>query len=231
MKQSSSPWTTNLVNPLLLQEKKALLLLSLFHLFIIAASNYLVQIPLTVDLSFIGGGNVETTWGSFTFPFIFLATDLTVRIFGAKLARKIIFLSMLPALVVSYLVSVLFYESQFQGFQALVHLNNFVFRIAFASFIAYCIGQLIDIYVFNRLRKLPQWYIAPSTSTIFGNALDALLFFFLAFYQCSDEFMAANWDKLAWVDYLTRLAISMLFFLPMYGLLINYLIKRLQKSN
>ncbi|GAM65948.1 putative preQ0 transporter [Vibrio ishigakensis] len=66
------------------QLRKALFILASFHLLVIASSNYLVQLPFTVF-------GFHTTWGAFTFPFIFLATDLTVRIFGAKLARRIIF--------------------------------------------------------------------------------------------------------------------------------------------
>ena len=89
------------------QQRNALCYLALFHLIIIASSNYLVQLPFTI-MSF------HTTWGAFTFPFIFLATDLTVRIFGAKMARKIVFLVMLPALVVSYVLSVVFFDGQYQ---------------------------------------------------------------------------------------------------------------------
>lgn len=85
------------------QQRNALIYLVLFHLVIIASSNYLVQLPFTIF-------GLHTTWGAFTFPFIFLATDLTVRIFGAQLARKIIFLVMLPALAVSYFLSVVFFE-------------------------------------------------------------------------------------------------------------------------
>ena len=71
------------------QQKKALFWLVLFHIFIIAASNYLVQFPFQIF-------GIFTTWGAFSFPFIFLATDLTVRIFGAPLARRIIFLGDVP---------------------------------------------------------------------------------------------------------------------------------------
>lgn len=83
------------------QRIKALFWLSLFHLLVIISSNYLVQLPITILVS--------TTRGAFSFPFIFLATDLTVRIFGAPLARRIIFAVMIPALLVSYVVSSLFY--------------------------------------------------------------------------------------------------------------------------
>lgn len=57
--------------------QKALVWLSLFHLLVITSSNYLVQLPISIF-------GFHTTWGAFSFPFIFLATDLTVRIFGAR---------------------------------------------------------------------------------------------------------------------------------------------------
>lgn len=83
------------------QRLKALLWLSFFHILIIASSNYLVQLPITIF-------GFHTTCGAFTFPFIFLTTDLTVRVFGAPLARRIILVVMMPALLISYLLSTLF---------------------------------------------------------------------------------------------------------------------------
>ncbi|MFV0447401.1 MAG: 7-cyano-7-deazaguanine/7-aminomethyl-7-deazaguanine transporter [Vibrio sp.] len=206
------------------QQRKALTFLVLFHLVIIASSNYLVQIPFTVF-------GLHTTWGAFTFPFIFLATDLTVRIFGAGLARKIIFYVMLPSLVVSYLLSVVFYEGQFQGFAPLSELNLFVARIAIASFMAYLLGQIMDVHVFNRLRQMKQWWVAPTASTLFGNALDTIAFFAIAFYQSPDPFMAQHWTEIATVDYGFKLVISLGLFVPMYGVLLNYLIRKLTTVN
>ena len=206
------------------QMRKALSILVLFHLIIIASSNYLVQIPFTIF-------GMHTTWGAFTFPFIFLATDLTVRIFGAKLARNIIFLVMLPALLVSYLLSVVFFEGQFQGLAQLSEFNLFVARIAIASFMAYLLGQILDVYVFNRLRQMKQWWVAPTCSTLFGNALDTLAFFAIAFYNSPDAFMAQHWQEIALVDYGFKLVISLGLFVPMYGVLLNYLIKRLTNAN
>lgn len=202
------------------QMRKALVYLVLFHLVIIASSNYLVQLPFTLF-------GFHTTWGAFTFPFIFLATDLTVRIFGAGLARRIIFLVMLPALAVSYLLSVIFFEGQYQGLAPLNEFNLFVARIAVASFMAYLLGQILDVHVFNRLRQLKQWWIAPTASTIFGNALDTAAFFAIAFYQSPDAFMAQHWVEIALVDYGLKLLISLGLFVPMYGVLLNYLIHKL----
>ena len=208
----------------LAQQRKALLVLTLFHLVVIASSNYLVQLPFTVF-------GFHTTWGAFTFPFIFLATDLTVRIFGAQLARKIIFWVMLPALAVSYGLSVLFFEGQFQGFSHLSEFNLFVARIAIASFMAYLLGQILDVHVFNRLRQMKQWWIAPTCSTLLGNALDTIAFFSIAFYQSSDPFMAAHWVEIALVDYGFKLIISLGLFVPMYGVLLNYLVKKITAVN
>jgi hypothetical protein len=206
------------------QQRKALSFLVLFHLVIIASSNYLVQLPFTIF-------GFHTTWGAFTFPFIFLATDLTVRIFGAAMARKIIFRVMAPSLAVSYVLSVLFYQGEYQGLAHLGEFNLFVARIAAASFMAYLLGQILDVSVFNRLRQMKQWWIAPTCSTIFGNALDTLAFFAIAFYNSPDAFMAANWTEIALVDYSFKLIISLGLFVPVYGVLLNYLIKRLTAVN
>lgn len=207
------------------QKHRSLLLLSLFHIFIITLSNYLVQIAFEISLPW--GGGIPTTWGTFTFPFIFLATDLTVRVFGAELARKIIFAVMFPALLVSYVISVLFFETNFQGLNALAEFNSFVFRIALASFSGYVVGQLLDVFVFNQLRQGKTWWLAPMSSTIFGTLIDTYVFFAVAFYNSSDEYMAANWFTIATVDYAFKLFVSLLLFLPLYGVMLNLIVKKL----
>ncbi|HIH9623454.1 TPA: 7-cyano-7-deazaguanine/7-aminomethyl-7-deazaguanine transporter [Klebsiella pneumoniae] len=208
-----NPFTT-------VQRKKALVWLSLFHLLVITSSNYLVQLPISIF-------GFHTTWGAFSFPFIFLATDLTVRIFGAPLARRIIFAVMVPALAISYCISALFYMGEWQGFAALGTFNLFVARIAVASFMAYALGQILDVHVFNRLRQSRRWWLAPTASTLFGNISDTVAFFFIAFWRSPDPFMAAHWGEIALVDYSFKVLISIIFFLPMYGVLLNMLLKRL----
>ena len=202
------------------QRFSALIWLSLFHIAIITSSNYLVQLPVSIF-------GFHTTWGAFTFPFIFLATDLTVRIFGAPLARRIILSVMVPALAISYVISALFFEAQWQGAQALSSLNIMVARIATASFMAYVLGQILDVHVFNRLRQNRRWWIAPVASMFLGNISDTLSFFFIAFYKSSDAFMAQHWVEIAMVDYTFKVLICLVFFLPMYGMLLNMLLKRL----
>jgi uncharacterized integral membrane protein (TIGR00697 family) len=198
------------------QYHTALVRLSLFHILIIASSNYLVQLPITI----VG---FHTTWGAFSFPFIFLATDLTVRMFGAGLARRIIRTVMLPALLVSYLLSVLFFDGQFQGIGQLATFNLFVARIALASFMAYLVGQFMDVVVFNRLRQLPAWWVAPAASTVLGNLVDTIVFFGIAFWRSRDPFMAEHWVEIATVDYVFKMVISLGLFVPLYGVLLRYL--------
>lgn len=190
-----------------------------FHILIIIASNYLVQLPLQLF-------GWHTTWGAFSFPFIFLATDLTVRLMGKAPARQVIARVMIPALVVSYGVSVLFQDGSFQGWAALAAINVFVLRISLASFCAYVLGQLLDIQVFDRLRRSGHWWLAPTVSTLFGNALDTLAFFSIAFWRSDNPFMASHWPEIALVDYGVKLTVSLLLFVPLYGVLLRSLVPR-----
>lgn len=202
------------------QRAQAWFWLSLFHLLVIISSNYLVQLPVSVF-------GFHTTWGAFSFPFIFLATDLTIRIFGVSLARRIIFSVMIPALLISWALSSLFYRGEWQGPGALTSFNSFVVRIAAASFTAYVLGQILDARVFNLLRHNRRWWLAPVTSTLAGNAIDTLAFFFIAFWRSTDPFMAQHWVEIALVDYCFKVVISVIFFLPAYGVLLNMLMKRM----
>ncbi|MEM6580971.1 MAG: 7-cyano-7-deazaguanine/7-aminomethyl-7-deazaguanine transporter [Pseudomonadota bacterium] len=196
--------------------ESAMLWLALLHLIIIASSNYLVQKPFTLF-------GFHTTYGAFTFPLIYLTTDLTVRLYGRALARKVIACAMFPALLVSYTISVLFQNGEFNGVSALSTFDLFVFRIALASFSAYVVAQLMDIFVFARLRELPQWWIAPASSSIVGNSLDSLIFFSVAFYASTNPYMAEHWLEIAWVDYVIKMLFSVFLMLPMYGAFLAFI--------
>jgi queuosine precursor transporter len=191
------------------------------HIALIIASNYLVQLPFTVL-------DVHTTWGAFTFPLIFVATDLTVRLLGQHTARQVIARVMLPALLASYVISVLFQAGTFSGWAALSEFNTFVFRIAIASFVAYVLGQWLDISVFSRLQNHASWWLAPTASTVLGSLLDTAVFFSVAFWRSPDVFMAEHWVGIAVVDYFTKLTVSLLCFLPLYKAILTTLVKRLQ---
>lgn len=198
--------------------------LAVFHILIIASSNYLVQFPISIF-------GFKATWGAFTFPFIFLATDLTVRLFGANMARRIVFYAMAPALLVSYLITIGFRHGMWMGADTLFSFDLFVFRIALASFAAYVVGQVLDIFVFNKLRQRKHWWYAPVASSVFGNLIDTYTFFFIAFYKTSDVYLAENLVEIATVDYIFKIAISGLFFLPLYKIMLDRITKHLRKRS
>ena len=199
-------------------QRNALLALIALHIALIIASNYLVQLPILL----LGW---HTTWGAFSFPFLFLVTDLTVRLIGKQAARTVIARVMLPALVASYIVSVLFHDGAFTGWESLAAFNLFVFRISQGSFLAYALGQLLDVQVFDRLRRLRQWWVAPLAASVVGQAVDTLVFFSVAFWRSTDPFMATHWVEIAWVDYVIKIVVSTAVFLPLYGALLQSLLR------
>lgn len=202
------------------QRARLMAVLVVLHVGIIAASNYLVQIPMSLF-------GITTTWGTFSYPFVYLATDLTVRLFGTRLARRIVFCVMFPALAVSYLVSVLFQDGGFAGWYALLVPDSMAARIVLASFSAYIVGQLLDILVFRRLLRVKAWWVAPGASTVFGNLMDTLVFYTIAFAGSSNAFMAAHWPAIAISDYSFKVVVCVGLFVPLYGVFLNGLQKHL----
>lgn len=175
----------------------------LFHIFIIATSNYLVQFPVTaMGLTF--------TWAMFTFPLVILATDLTIRLSDKYHARIVIALAYIPAILIS------------------VYLADW--RIGIASGTAYLVGQLLDVSVFQRIReRFTAWWAAPAVATLFSNAVDTYTFFGVAFHNSADPFMAENWVHIANVDLTFKIIVSILIILPIYGIVLNYALKKVKR--
>lgn len=187
--------------------------LVLFHLFVIALSNYLVTLPVTV-LGF------AMTWSAFSFPLIVVATDLTVRLLGKHQARKIIAFAYVPAILASI---------------AVVYLtgapSSVAIRIGVASGTAYLLSNLLDVYVFQKIReRYSAWWIAPFASSVVANIIDTFAFFAVAFYNSADTFMAENWFYIAGDQTVTKIIISAVVILPVYGVLLNYLSKRIGRN-
>ena len=142
----------------MLIDKRTLPFVALMTL-VVVSSNYLVQFPVQATLFGINLADL-LTYGAFTYPFAFLVTDLTNRQFGPSAARKVVAVGFAVAVVFSIFAS--------------------THRIAIASGTAYLVGQLLDITVFNRLRRL-SWWKAPLIASLLGSAIDTIIFFSLAF--------------------------------------------------
>ncbi|MDF1678770.1 MAG: 7-cyano-7-deazaguanine/7-aminomethyl-7-deazaguanine transporter [Legionellaceae bacterium] len=194
--------------------------LSIAHIILLTLSNVLVQYPFVLF-------GYHTTWGAFSYPAIFILTDLATRMLGARVARIVIFRSMLPALLISYLLTSYIEGAGLTSWHG-IHLLPL--RIALACFTAYAIGQLLDIHVFQRYRNHLNWWVAPALSSTVGNLVDTLFFFFIAFYHSSNPFLSAHWPEIATVDMLFKICISLIGFVPVYGMTLNALNRYLNKS-
>ena len=184
--------------------------LVIIHICIIVVSNILVSIPI----DFYG---FKITWAAFSFPLVIVTTDLTTRLLGKSVAQNIIGYSF-PFAILSSII--------------LLYLNDNPFsvsvRIGIASGIAYAIGILIDINAFQFIReKYSNWWIAPALSTIISNIIDSYTFFFSAFYNSEDLYMAKNWLEICGTQTLIKIIIGFIFFLPIYGLLLNFFLNKI----
>lgn len=131
-------------------EARGMALAILGMIAVVSASNYLVQFPL----------NDWLTWGAFTYPASFLVTDLTNRAFGPRRARQVAYAGFALAVLLSFAIA--------------------DWRIALASGTAFLTGQLLDIHVFDRLRRA-AWWQAPFIGSVLGSTVDTAVFFTLAF--------------------------------------------------
>jgi len=192
-------------------DRSMLMKLVALHVIVITVSNALVGIPVELF-------GIKLTWAAFTFPLVVLATDLTVRLLGKKIARSTILAAYPLAIAASIGVVLL------EGAPVSVAL-----RIGFASATAYAVGTFLDVYVFQVIReKSAQWWIAPAVSTVAANVIDTYAFFYVAFANGADEYMAANWVEIAGSQVVLKIAVGLVIFLPAYGLLLKYLSSRIK---
>lgn len=173
---------------------------------VVAASNVLVQYPVQQF------GLAELlTWGAFTYPLAFLVNDLTNRRFGPAVARQVVYFGFALAVMLSFWLATP--------------------RIALASGSAFLVGQLLDIGVFNRLRRM-SWWQAPLAGSLIGSALDTVIFFSLAFAGDADMSFPVTyastgitvplWVGLAFFDFLVKVGCALLALVP-YGALMGWL--------
>lgn len=186
--------------------------LVILHTLVIAVSNYLVTIRF--DL-FPGAelplfGSFPLAAAAFTFPIVVIATDLTVRMVGKEAGRAVVAMAIIPAIVASVLV-------------LLALGDEHAYRVGLASGVAYAVGTMLDVYVFQYIReRMSAWWIAPAVSTIAANIIDTYAFFYTAFYP-------APWvGPVAFNNTLTKIVIGLIVFLPAYGILLRYLNNKMQ---
>ncbi len=200
-----------------MQHLRATIIYVVLMTLVVVASNFLVQFPVIGSVFGIQLSDL-LTWGAFIYPAAFLVTDLTNRQFGPQIARRVVFAGFVVGVALSFYTSLP--------------------RIAMASGTAYLVGQLLDISVFNRLRR-QSWWHAPLAGSLFGSMLDTVLFFSLsfapafAFLGANDDFAigsapilgvfateAPRWISWAIGDFTVKLIVGLVMLLP-YGALMS----------
>ena len=169
---------------------KSFILLSFMMGVIVLTSNYLVQFPV----NFYGLNNI-LTYGAFSYPVAFLITDLANRSFGKFVARKIVYIGFLIGIGFTVLLS-----TDFADFISI--------RIAIGSGTAFLTAQLIDVQIFDNLRK-KKWFIAPLTSSMIGSIVDTFIFFSISFYGTS-----IPWITLALGDLAVKIFVALIMLVP-----------------
>ena len=157
---------------------KVFLSLSVSMGLIVLASNFLVQFPIKYY-----GLEEILTYGAFSYPIAFLITDLANRSYGKIAARKIVYIGFAFGVGFTLLFST--------NFADLISV-----RIAFGSGIAFLVAQLLDVQVFDKLRK-KSWFIAPLGSSLVGSTVDTFLFFSISFYATGVPWLTLSLGDLA----------------------------------
>jgi uncharacterized PurR-regulated membrane protein YhhQ (DUF165 family) len=163
----------------------------------VAAANYTVQFPI----------NAWLTWGALIYPVTFLVTDLANRAVGSERARQVVYVGFIAGVVLSGMLA--------------------PWRIALASGIAFLVGQLLDIHVFDRLRRA-SWWKAPFIGSALGSVIDTVLFFGIAFIGVMPLLPQAQGPSvttLALGDLAVKLALALVFLAP-FRALMNVVVPR-----
>jgi len=169
---------------------KSFLLLSFLMGVVVLSSNYLVQFPINYY-----GLNEILTYGAFSYPIAFLITDLANRSYGKRVARKIVYFGFVLGIGFTVLFS-----TDFADFISI--------RIAIGSGVAFLTAQLLDVQIFDRLRK-KEWFVAPLTSSMIGSTIDTFLFFSISFYGTS-----VPWLTLSLGDLIVKVIVALIMLIP-----------------
>ena len=169
---------------------KSFITLSFLMGAVVLSSNYLVQFPINYY-----GLNEVLTYGAFSYPIAFLITDLANRSYGKFVARKIVYFGFLLGIGFTVLFS-----TDFADYISI--------RIAVGSGTAFLIAQLIDVQIFDNLRK-KKWFVAPLTSSMIGSTIDTFVFFSISFYGTG-----VPWTTLALGDLGVKIFVALTMLIP-----------------
>ena len=157
---------------------------------VVLASNYLVQFPIMYY-----GLEQILTYGAFSYPVAFLITDLSNRFYGKIVAKRIVYIGFVIGIMFT-----LFFSTNFEDLISV--------RIAIGSGTAFLVAQLLDVQIFDKLRK-KKWFVAPLTSSFIGSTIDTFLFFSISFYATG-----IPWFTLSLGDLAVKIFVALIMLIP-----------------
>ncbi len=137
----------------------------------------------TVDL-----GPVTITAGVIVFPISYIINDCIVEVYGFKKARLTIWMGFGALLFVTLMLQLALAlpgSKDWTGQEAMQAIYGGVPRIMIASFIAFICGSMVNAYVMSKMKRRDhkgnKFSARAIISTLFGEGIDSLVFFPIAF--------------------------------------------------
>lgn len=143
-----------------------------------------IQVLKTIELF-----GLVVTLGNIIYGTSFLATDILSELHGKEKAKKGVYIGLLTLVSMTLIMqlSLMFipHESDFAQ-DALQTIFGIMPRIALASFVAYFLSQLHDVWAFDYWKgKFPErkyLWLRNNLSTMVSQLIDSIVFTFIAFY-------------------------------------------------
>ncbi len=143
----------------------------------------------------------DLTAGVVIWPIVFITTDVINEYFGKKGVRKISFLT---AFLIAYIFVIIYLVTTLVPADFWLNLNatdsegnpfniNYAFKTIFrqglgiiiGSLTAFLIAQLLDVYIFQRLRRITgkrMIWLRATGSTLISQLIDSFIVLWIAFY-------------------------------------------------
>ena len=141
----------------------------------------------SLDLPLLG----QVTFGAgvLFFPISYVFGDILTEVYGYARARRVIwtgFAAMLFASLMAFVVVSLPPAAGWNNQAAYEIAFGSTWRIVAASLVAYCVGEFVNSFLLAKLKLLTEGrhlWMRTIGSTVFGEGVDSLLFYPLAFWN------------------------------------------------
>jgi uncharacterized integral membrane protein (TIGR00697 family) len=194
-------------------DRSLLIKLVIIQSLLITISNYLVHFKFAI----VGFPLAYSIWCT---PLFMVITDLMTRLSGKQLARAVLVATLIPGMIGTAIGAYLYGSDLVGGV-----------RLTVASGICYLLPMLLDVSIFAWLRsRITAWYVAPGISGIITTIFMTYLFWGAAFAGDGGQF-SEIWYIVATIQILVKNALNLLFLIPLYGVVLAYLTRKVQAQH